>query len=562
MLIGLVGGLITGISPCVLPVLPAIFFTGGAAGARPMGPRATKKASRRPYWVVGGLTLSFSIFTLVGTIILRSLDVPADTIRWVGLAVLVLLGLGMIIPRLETLLEKPFTWIPQRNVSPDSGGFILGLALGAVYVPCAGPVLAAITVAGATGRIGGRTIELTLAFAIGTAIPLLIFALAGRSVAERVRAFRTHQRAIRVTAGVVVIGLAVALTFNVTDALQRAVPDYTAAANKAIIGSNSVNKALGKKSSALLASCAQNPSDTLANCGIAPEISGITKWLNTPAGAPVKLSALKGKVVLVDFWAYSCINCQRAIPHVEAWYSDYKSAGFEVIGVHTPEYAFEHVASNVAAGAKRIGITYPVALDNNYTTWNAFSNESWPADYLIDSTGVIRHVSIGEGDLSGTEKLIRQLLTATKPGAALPRSTDVKDNTPQIPGQTPETYLGASRANSYGGTQSLGLGKNVVTFPASLPSDEFALAGTWTIGAEDLTAGPDAQIRLNFLAKNVYLDIGGTGTITATSNGTTKTFKVSGAPDIYTVVSQGSAVRHTVTIRVSPGLTAYSFTFG
>jgi cytochrome c biogenesis protein CcdA/thiol-disulfide isomerase/thioredoxin len=562
VLIGLVGGLITGISPCVLPVLPAIFFTGGAASARPVGPREMKKASRRPYWVVGGLTLSFSIFTLVGTIILRSLDVPADTIRWVGLAVLVLLGLGMIIPQLETLLEKPFSWIPQRNVRPDSGGFILGLALGAVYVPCAGPVLAAITVAGATGRIGGRTIELTVAFAIGTAIPLLIFALAGRGVAERVRAFRTHQRAIRITAGVVVIGLAVALTFNVTDALQRAVPDYTAAANKALIGSKTINKALGKKSSALLADCAQNPSDSLANCGAAPQISGIAKWLNTPGDAPISLSGLKGKVVLVDFWAYSCINCQRAIPHVEAWYSTYKSAGFEVIGVHTPEYAFEHVASNVAAGAKRIGITYPVALDNDYTTWNAFSNDSWPADYLIDSTGTIRHVSVGEGDYSGTEKLIRALLAAAKPGAALPRSTDVKDVTPDIPDQTAETYLGANRANSYGGTQSLGLGKNVVSFPSSLPSNEFALAGTWTIGDEALTAGPNARIRLNYLAQDVYLDIGGTGTITATSNGVTKTFKVSGAPDIYTVVSQKSATRHTVDISVSPGLTAYSFTFG
>ena len=207
VLVGLVGGVITGISPCVLPVLPAIFITGGAAGtgeaaeARPVGPRAVKRASRRPYWVVGGLTLSFSVFTLVGTIILRALSVPADTIRWVGLVVLVLLGLGMIIPKLETLLERPFTWIPQRNVSADRGGFMLGLALGAVYVPCAGPVLAAIAVAGATGRIGGHTIELTLAFAVGTAAPLLCFALAGRSVAERVKGPASYFPAIEKTDG-------------------------------------------------------------------------------------------------------------------------------------------------------------------------------------------------------------------------------------------------------------------------------------------------------------------------------------------------------------------------
>jgi thiol-disulfide isomerase/thioredoxin/sulfite exporter TauE/SafE len=266
---------------------------------------------------------------------------------------------------------------------------VLGLALGAVYVPCAGPVLAAITVAGATGKIGFATVVLTVAFAIGTALPLLGFALAGRRVAERVRAFRTRQRGVRIGAGVVLIALAVALTFNVTDALQRAIPDYTNGLNTALDTSGNVSKALGKSTS--LTACASRQEQfILENCGLAPAIGGIQQWLNTPGGAPVSLSSLKGKVVLVDFWAYSCINCQRAIAHVTAWYSNYKSDGFEVIGVHTPEYAFEHVPSNVAAGAKRLGIHYPVALDNHYTTWNNYNNDSWPADYLIDATGHVR----------------------------------------------------------------------------------------------------------------------------------------------------------------------------
>jgi cytochrome c biogenesis protein CcdA len=250
VLIGLVGGLITGISPCILPVLPVIFLSGGAQGARnasPAMPAGERRDGRRPYLVVAGLTLSFSVFTLAGTLLLDALPLPQDIIRWAGLVVLVLLGLGMMIPRVEALLEKPFSRIPRRGVGSDRSGFVLGLALGAVYVPCAGPVLAAITVAGATGRIGGGTLVLTLAFAVGTAIPLLMFALAGRGIAERLRAFRSHQRGIRVGAGAVVIALAVALTFNVTDAVQRAIPDYTTSLNNALDSPHSATKALGSR---------------------------------------------------------------------------------------------------------------------------------------------------------------------------------------------------------------------------------------------------------------------------------------------------------------------------
>jgi cytochrome c biogenesis protein CcdA len=319
VLIGVVGGLITGISPCVLPVLPVIFLSGGAQ-AKTIGAAAN---SRRPYLIVAGLALSFSVFTLLGTLILSTLPVPKDIIRWTGLVVLVLVGIAMMVPRVQDLLERPFAWIPQRRVDAEHGGFVLGLALGAVYVPCAGPVLAAITVAGATGKIGAQTVVLTVAFAIGTAIPLLAFALAGRGVAERIRAFRTRQRGVRIAAGAVVIGLAVALTFNVTDALQRAVPDYTASLNKTLTNTGDAAKVLAPKQSVSLGTCAQEPASTLQNCGAAPAITGISTWFNTPGDAPLSLAGLKGKVVLIDFWAYSCINCQRAITHVNAWFSNY-----------------------------------------------------------------------------------------------------------------------------------------------------------------------------------------------------------------------------------------------
>jgi thiol-disulfide isomerase/thioredoxin len=364
-----------------------------------------------------------------------------------------------------------------------------------------------------------------------------------------------------VIAGVVVIGLAVALTFNVTDALQRAVPDYTASVNNAIVKGGGLAKALGTKQNSSLSDCVGNSRHALANCGPQPDIAGISKWLNTPDGAPVTAASLKGKVVLVDFWAYSCINCQRAISHVEAWYSRYKNDGLVVLGVHTPEYAFEHVAGNVSAGAKRLGVTYPVALDNDYTTWDNFGNQSWPADYLVDSTGVVRYASIGEGDYSTAEGFIRQLLSAAKPGVVLPSATDVKDATPTGP-LTPETYLGSERANSYAGDATTGAGTGTFHYPDSVPTNEFALTGFWTVAKEALTSGKNAGIRLSFVAHDVYLDVGGTGTVTATVNGKTISYTVRGAPNIYTVFQSDKTSQATLDLTLSPGLSAYSFTFG
>jgi cytochrome c biogenesis protein CcdA/thiol-disulfide isomerase/thioredoxin len=581
VMIGFLGGAITGISPCVLPVLPVVFLSGGAqkAGAQKAGapgaakgrnqgagrapdPAQDRRARLRPYLIVAGLTLSFSFFTLLGTLILSELPLPKDIIRWAGLVVLVLLGIAMLFPKVESWVERPFARIPQLRVTAERGGFILGLALGAVYVPCAGPVLAAITVAGATGKIGVHTVALTVSFGIGTAIPLLFFALAGRRVSERVRAFRVRQRRVRAVAGVVVIGLAVALTFNVTDALQRDIPDYTNTLNTALDKAGS--KVLDSGGSTTLADCGQSPESTLQNCGKEPAIAGIQQWFNTPGDKAPSAAALKGKVVLVDFWAYSCINCQRAITHVEAWYKNYEADGLVVIGVHTPEYAFEHVASNVEAGAARLHITYPVALDNNYTTWDNFGNDSWPAEYLVDASGEIRHVAIGEGDYSTTESLIRQLLTAAHPGVKLPAGTDVPDTTPDNMNQTPETYLGSDRVDAYAGDESgaYAQGTNSYSYPSDIGQDYFGLTGTWNVGEQDITSGANAGIKLNFDADDVYLDVGGTGTITATYNGKTTTYNVSGAPDIYTVVGGSSVQTGTVTIKLSSGLSAYSFTFG
>jgi len=554
VLIGLVGGIITGLSPCVLPVLPVVLLGGGAG-------QDAELARRRPYLVVLGLTLSFAVFTLFGTLILASLHLPGDTIRWLGLALLVLVGLGLLVPPLGHLLERPFYRFPQRLSGTGRNGFILGVALGAVFVPCAGPVLAAITVAGATGHIGLRTIGLTLGFAVGTAIPLLAFALAGRGVAQRIGAFRRHQGAFRAVSGVAMIVLAVALTFNLSDIIQRDIPNYTQAAGNSLEkGASAATQGGGSLSLQDCQTAALYGGSGLEQCGPAPAFSGIQQWLNTPGGKPVTLASLKGKVVMVDFWAYSCINCQRELPHVEAWAKDYAPDGFEVVGVHTPEYAFEHVPSNVAAGVRRLGLTFPVALDNSYDTWNAYDNQSWPAAYLIDATGQVRHISIGEGDYSGEEEYIRQLLLAAHPGITLPRATDVPDTTPDDPAQTQETYLGSERQQGYAGGAAYATGQ--FTLPATVPVNSFGLGGSWAIGQQSITAGKGARIALAFHASDVYLDVGGTGTLTVSSGGASKVIRVAGAPDIYTVAAEPSARDGSVTIGLSPGLQAYSFTFG
>jgi cytochrome c biogenesis protein CcdA/thiol-disulfide isomerase/thioredoxin len=577
VLIGLVGGLITGVSPCILPVLPVIFFSGAQgtrsgnteAGGGSAVAVATKPALSerlRPYRVIAGLVLSFSLVTLVGTSLLALLHLPQDAIRWVGLVALTAIGLGLIFPRVEELLEKPFSRIPQLQMSEGRSGFGLGLALGVLYVPCAGPVLAAIVVAGATGTIGLDTVALTISFAIGAALPLLIFALAGQRVAERVATFRRHQRRVRVVGGALMLVFAVALVFNVPAKLQRAIPDYTGSLQDRVVASDEIGEKLDlgglvNDQNRELSTCT-NGAAQLESCGTAPDIKGIAGWLNTAGGAPVDLDSQRGKVVLVDFWAYSCINCQRAIPHVVDWYDKYKDFGLEVIGVHSPEYAFEKIADNVADGATDLGIDYPVALDNNLSTWTNYRNRYWPAEYLIDANGTVRHIKFGEGDYDVTEKLIRQLLVGANPDVRLPPPSDFADETPAA-GQTPETYLGVGKMVNYGGPDTYAEGTADFVYPMRLADDTFAYRGRWKLDFQGATAeSGDSRIALKYHAKNVYIVAGGEGTVTVTSNGQTTEVPVTGAPTSHQLVSRGEMGRGRLEVRLSKGLQAFSFTYG
>ncbi len=565
--VGVIAGFLAGISPCILPVLPVVLVAGFTrSGAAPATSAADqdpppRPGLARPLAVIGGLVLSFSLLILAGSEIISLLQLPADSLRDAGIALLVLVGLGYLIPPLGALLERPFARIATRKPSGHAGGFALGLALGVLYVPCAGPVLAAITVVGATQRVGLTAIFVTAAFAVGTAIPLLAVAIAGSQLADRVGALRRRAPLLRQVGGVVLIVMAVAIAFNAFDALQRNIPGYSTA----LQGSPKIRKELNTLTGAKhtsLAKCSSTAT-TLVNCGQAPNFAGITNWLNTPGDKPLSINSLRGKVVLVDFWTYSCINCQRALPHVEAWYKQYAKDGFVVVGVHTPEFAFEHVVSNIKAQTASLGVHYPVAVDNGYETWNAYDNEYWPADYLVDSRGDIRHIHFGEGDYSGTEQFIRQLLVAAHPGLKLPPATEIADKTPT--GQmSPETYIGYERLQYLVPVGSETRDKPAgYQFPSQLPLGGFGLSGTWTDHQQEATAGKDAQLELSFLAKQIYLVLGGNGTLDVSVNGRhISTIKISGPPRLYTLYQANSSVEGKLLLRASPGVQAFDFTFG
>ena len=539
--IGLLGGLITGISPCVLPVLPVILLSAGAQGARGDDKEADGGFASRfhPYLVVTGLVVSFTVFTLLGSTLLSLLHLPQDLIRWIGIVMLALIGLGMMVPKVMEILERPFARFQRFGGSKNpSNGFLLGLVLGAAYVPCAGPVLAAVAVAGAAGRIGADTV-----------------ALAGRGITERIRAFRTRQRAIRVTAGVVMLGLAVALVLDAPAALQRRLPDYTAS-----LQARTDDLLHGDSSS----SACRPGAATLGNCGPLPAIDGAVAWINTSGNQPLTQQGRAGKVTLVDFFAYSCINCQRSIPGIEKLHETYAASGLQVIGVHSPEYAFEKEVDNVRGGVKSLGITYPVAVDSNLTTWTNFDNHYWPAHYLADAQGNVRQTHVGEGGEAATEKLVRELLTQANPKVTLPAPvfSEANDDAGTNSPRTPETYLGSDRASGFA-QGTLQKGQHAFSFPSSLQADTFALDGTWKVEPQSIApAEGKGRLRLSYRGKQVNLVVSGEGDLTWTVNGKTRATHVSGVPNGMELVRTDEVGSGELELEASPGLQLYSFTFG
>ena len=550
--IGFLAGVITAVSPCILPVLP-IVLAGGASGY----------GGRRPYAIIAGLVASFTLFTLVASSLLSALGLPQDLLRNLAIAMLFVLAATLLFPRIAYLLERPLAFMTRRRGGDLGGGFALGVSLGLVFVPCAGPVLAAITALSAEHRIGFDTVLLTLAYAVGAALPMLLVALGGQRVARRMRA---QSQNFRRAMGVLLAGAAVAIIFNTAQSLQTALGGYTTSIQKHVEDTSLARKHLdslrggGNSFAAAAAKQSSTPTSTLPVLGEAPDFVGISHWLNTPGGRAASLASLRGKVVLVDFWTYSCINCLRTLPHLRAWYAAYHNDGFEIVGVHTPEFAFEHVLGNVRQATHDLNVTWPVALDNGYKTWTAYSNNYWPAEYLVDKAGRVRRYHAGEGEYDVMEQAIRSLLAAR--GTALPKHrTSVPDETPtEI--VTPESYLGTAQLVNYLGSA---IHPNVTwkyTFASKLPQNYLSYAGAWRVGPERIVAGKDARLRLHFHARFVYVVLGGRGTARALVDGKpTGSFAVN-ADRLYRVVSGVVARDGLLELRFSPGVTAYSFTFG
>jgi cytochrome c biogenesis protein CcdA/thiol-disulfide isomerase/thioredoxin len=535
--IGLLAGIVTAISPCVLPVLP-ILLAGGASG-------------RSPLRVIGGLVASFSVFTLFATWILDKLGLPQDTLRNLAIAFLFVLAAVLMVPRAALLAERPLASLSRiRPRGADGGGFLLGVTLGLVFVPCAGPVLATVTVVAANEDVGVRAILLTIFYAVGAALPMLVIAYGGRGAGARLR---RHAQAIRVGSGAVVAVVALGLVLHLDDNLAKLTPGYTTFLQTKIEDNATAKRELAKvRGGGTALAAVQSSKGGLPDYGNAPPLHADGAWINSP---PLTMEQLRGKVVLVDFWTYSCINCLRTLPHLKAWWAAYHDRGLVIIGVHTPEFAFEHVTSNVRAAVKRLGVAWPVMQDNRYRTWDNYANQYWPAEYLIDRRGRVRHTHFGEGEYGQTEALIRRLL-----GDRGARARQVADATPTGL-MTPESYLGYARLTNYVGRNPVPNAFARYRFPGSLPANTLAYDGTWRVGQEAITAGKAARLRLHFEAADVYIVMGGRGTVRALVNGTPAgTIRVD-AERLYTVRT-GKPTDALLELRFSPGVQAYSFTFG
>jgi cytochrome c biogenesis protein CcdA/thiol-disulfide isomerase/thioredoxin len=532
--IGLLAGVITAISPCVLPVLP-ILLAGGAAG-------------RRPLRIIAGLVASFVVFTLFATWLLDKLGLPDDLLRNVAIALLFVVAATLLLPQVGLRLERPLARLTRYRAG--GGGFLLGASLGLVFVPCAGPVLAAVVTNAARDRFGIWTVLTLIAYALGAAIPMLAIAIGGTEIARRLRSGATR---LRTGAGVVIAAIAVGLVFHVDDHLTNVVPGYLKFFQDRVENSKTAQRELGKlRGDKPVVATTKAPPGQLQNYGAAPGFYADGDWFNSK---PLTVRSLRGKVVLVDFWTYSCINCLRTLPHLAAWYAAYHKDGLEIVGVHTPEFAFEHVSSNVAAAIKRHGVRYPVVQDNRFRTWSAYANQYWPAEYLVDRRGFVRHIHFGEGSYGETERAIRTLLGA---GGSMTR---VADTTPTDE-TTPESYLGYKRLARYAGSTIRQDRVAPYRLPARLALNDLAYGGDWRVEAERIVAGKSAQLKLHFAAENVYLVLGGRGRVRVTIGGKPAAAVNVDSYRLYTLRSSAKWANALLDLRFTPGVQAYAFTFG
>ena len=567
MLFAFIAGVVTILSPCILPILP-IVLSGSLAGGR-----------KRPFGVVAGFIGSFTFFTLALTAIVKATGLSSDALRTVAVVVIFLFGLSLIIPQTQLFLEKLFTklsGITPKNENRDGffGGVLVGLSLGLIWAPCVGPILASVITLAVTSQVNFASVFITFAYALGSGLPMLAITLGGRQLLQRVPWLLNNTAKIQQVFGVLMMVVALGIYFNIDRQFQAYVlqkfPQYGAGLtsieqNKAV--QNELLKLKGTSKGVDTTQVKVNETGP-----VAPDFDGSNAWVNTP---PLSLKKeLKGKVVLVDFWTYSCINCIRTFPYLKKWYAAYKDQGFVIVGVHAPEFEFEKKKENVQKAMNDFGLTYPVVQDNDLKIWTAYNNQFWPAHYLINKDGQIVYQHFGEGNYVETENAIRQLLKQ--------KPLDQKEvQTPDMR-LTPETYLGWSRAQAYVNDNHLQTDQTAqYSFTGDVSQDAVGLKGSWEVDKDHIVAKQDqASLSLNFIAHQVYIVLdkpasGGNGTVSVTMDGKAlpTTYRVKGmsADGVITVDHAGKYDvldlhndygRHTIELKTSNGVQVYSFTFG
>jgi cytochrome c biogenesis protein CcdA/thiol-disulfide isomerase/thioredoxin len=574
-LVAFTSGLLTILAPCIWPLLPIV-----------LADVTHTSSKKRPLGVTAGVALSFTVITLSISTLESSLGLNPNFLRRVAVVVLLVIGLSMVIPKLSQRLEVLISRLAGRfgsvgkNVRSDfRGGFITGLALGVVWAPCSGPILGSIATLAATNQVSLQVVIVTLFYVAGVSIPLFAFAVGGQRLLTGSKRFSRYLGKIQIAAGLILILTAAAIYTNFDKTIEvkllDAIPSFSKTLTK-LESTKAVTNELSKLSHRAVPAPLTGDANSLFNADSpAPELQGINHWLNTPA--PISLAALKGKVVLIDFWTYTCINCLRTLPHVEQWYSKYHSAGLEVIGVSTPEFAFEKDTGNVNSAIKRLGINYPVAQDNNYSTWNAYANQYWPAEYLIDAHGNIRREEFGEGSYAQMESAIQSLLKSAGAKVNQPLST-LQDTQPSV-ATTPETYLGSARADSEFPDYTLGNGTKKFAIQKSVPLNQFAFGGTWTIAPQPATAAKGSTLTEHFLAHNVYLILNpnsanSVNQVAVSLNGKPLVGPLAGSDvkngiitldtdRLYNIVAGSSLTNGVLTFTFqNPGISVYTFTFG
>ena len=570
-LLAFVGGVFTILSPCILPVLPFVF----AHADRPF------RRSGLPLLL--GMALTFSLVATAaaygGYWVVR-LNQGG---RYIAMFVFLILGLTLLFPDFAEALTRPLVRAGSRlqgaptTETSVSKSFLLGISTGLLWAPCAGPILGLILTGAAIQGPGARSSFLLLSYALGAATSLGIALFAGKKVfATMKHSLRFDIWIRRVLGAAVIIGVvAIALGWD-TNLLAKFSFVNTATAEEHLI------HALGAPKLAPTNASAAEP--VLPDEGPMPELSGAIAWLNSP---PLTREQLRGKVVVIDFWTYSCINCLRALPYTEGWYAKYKDAGLVVIGVHTPEFAFEKERSNVEQAVRDLKITYPVAIDSNYKIWQAFNNEYWPAHYFIDGKGRIRHHHFGEGEYDESERVIQELLKENGAKSLADGTINVTANgaeaAPDLQDtRSPETYIGYKRAEHFASAQLFAQDTRMAYTPQPrLTLNQWALGGTWKVGPESavLDSAP-GKIVFRFHARDLHLVLG------PTKNGKAIRFKVTldgtapgddhgsdadaaGAGTVqghrlYQLIRQKGAVEdRTFEIEfLDPGVQAFAFTFG